>query len=246
MSGMIKTYTELIRMQTFQERFEYLKLDGSVGTETFGFDRYLNQIFYSSKEWKRLRNEIIVRDKGCDLACDGYEIQGNIIIHHMNPITPEDIINRNDDLLNPEYLISTVLNTHNAIHYGDSNLLPHALVERRKTICVHGDIRRRLLMSEERKENQSVQTVSDTKSSVGSVDTNNESIKIFGVVESCGQLRVRKEPNKEADVIATIPVGTLVELENDEVIDGFYAVHTEVGDGYCMAEFIQVTRPEKE
>lgn len=98
-------------------------------------------------------------------------------------------------------------------------------------------------MSEERKENQSVQTVSDTKSSV---DTNNESIKIFGVVESCGQLRVRKEPNKEADVIATIPVGTLVELENDEVIDGFYAVHTEVGDGYCMAEFIQVTRPEKE
>lgn len=132
MSGMIKTYTELIRMQTFQERFEYLKLDGSVGTETFGFDRYLNQIFYNSKEWKRLRNEIIVRDKGCDLAYDGYEIQGNIIIHHMNPITPEDIINRNDDLLNPEYLISTVLNTHNAIHYGDSNLLPHALVERRK------------------------------------------------------------------------------------------------------------------
>jgi hypothetical protein len=101
-------------------------------------------------------------------------------------------------------------------------------------------------MSEERKENQSVQTVSDTKSSVGSVDTNNESIKIFDIVESCGQLRVRKEPNKEADVIATIPVGTLVELENDEVIDGFYAVHTEVGDGYCMAEFIQVTRPEKE
>ena len=105
MSGMIKTYTELIRLSTFQERFEYLKLDGSVGIETFGFDRYLNQVFYNSKEWKRLRNEIIVRDRGCDLACDGYEIQGNIIIHHMNPITPEDIINRNDDILNPEYLI---------------------------------------------------------------------------------------------------------------------------------------------
>ena len=132
MSGMIKTYTDLTRLPTFQERFEYLKLDGSVGIETFGFDRYLNQFFYNSKEWKRLRNEIIVRDKGCDLACDGYEIQGNIIIHHMNPITPEDIINRNDDLLNPEYLISTVLNTHNAIHYGDSSLLPHAPVERRK------------------------------------------------------------------------------------------------------------------
>lgn len=101
-------------------------------------------------------------------------------------------------------------------------------------------------MSEERKENQSVQTVSDTKSSVESADTNSESIKIFGVVESCGQLRVRKKPTKESDVVTTIPVGTMVELENDEVIDGFYAVHTEVGDGYCMAEFIQVTRPEKE
>ena len=107
MSGTIKTYTELTRLPTFQERFEYLKLDGSVGIETFGFDRYLNQIFYNSKEWKRLRNEIIVRDK-------------------------EAIINRNDDLLNPEYLISTVLNTHNAIHYGDSSLLPHVPVERRK------------------------------------------------------------------------------------------------------------------
>ena len=101
-------------------------------------------------------------------------------------------------------------------------------------------------MSEERKKNQSVQTVSDTKLSVESADTNNESVKIFGVVENCGQLRVRKEPTKESDVVITIPVGTIVELESDEVIDGFYAVHTEVGDGYCMAEFIQVTRPEKE
>lgn len=103
-------------------------------------------------------------------------------------------------------------------------------------------------MSEERKENQSVQTVSVTESSVDAADTNikNENIKIFGIVESCGQLRVRKEPTKESDVVTTIPVGTIVELENDEVIDGFYAVHTEVGDGYCMAEFIRVTRPEKE
>lgn len=107
-------------------------------------------------------------------------------------------------------------------------------------------------MSEERNENQSVQTASVTKSSVESsvesadTNTNNENIKVFGVVESCGYLRVRKEPDKESDVVTTIPVGTMVELENDEVIDGFYAVHTEVGDGYCMAEFIQVTRAEKE
>lgn len=106
-------------------------------------------------------------------------------------------------------------------------------------------------MSEERKENQSVQTVSDTKSSVESADTNNESIKIFGVVENCGQLRVRKEPNKEADVIGTIPVGSVVELLNGEVVDGFYAVHTETAygvefDGYCMADYIHITYPEKE
>lgn len=103
-------------------------------------------------------------------------------------------------------------------------------------------------MSEERNENQSVQTASVTKSSVESADTNtnNENIKVFGVVESCGYLRVRKEPDKESDVVTTIPVGTMVELENDEVIDGFYAVHTEAGDGYCMAEFIRVTRAEKE
>lgn len=100
-------------------------------------------------------------------------------------------------------------------------------------------------MSEERKENQSVQTVSVTKSSVDT-NTKNEDVKILGIVESCGHLRIRKEPNKESDVVATIPVGTMVELVNGEVIDGFYAVHTEVGDGYCMAEFIQVTRPEKE
>lgn len=132
MNGKIKTYTELMRLSTFQERFEYLKLDGSVGVETFGYDRYLNQTFYNSKEWKRLRNEVIIRDKGCDLACEGYEIYGNIIIHHMNPITQEDIINRNENILNPEYLISTVLNTHNAIHYGDSNLLLHTPTERHR------------------------------------------------------------------------------------------------------------------
>ena len=101
-------------------------------------------------------------------------------------------------------------------------------------------------MSEERKKNQSVQTVSDTKLSVESADTNNESVKIFGVVESCGQLRVRKKPTTESDVVATIAVGTMVELESDEVIDGFYSVHTEAGNGYCMADFIQVIYPEKE
>lgn len=119
----IKTYSELIQIPTFKERYQYLKLSGSVGVDTFGFDRYLNQLFYKSQKWKRIRDEVIIRDYGCDLAMDGYEIHGKIIIHHMNPITVDDIMNETDILLDPEFLISTTHNTHNAIHYGDENLL---------------------------------------------------------------------------------------------------------------------------
>ena len=128
----IKTYAELIQLDTFKDRFEYLKLNGRVGEETFGFDRYINQIFYQSQEWKRIRDKVIIRDNGCDLGFDGYEIRGKIMIHHMNPISIEDIRTSSDFLLNPEYLICTTHATHNAIHYGDENLLGMSLVERRK------------------------------------------------------------------------------------------------------------------
>ena len=126
----IKTYSELIKLPTFEERFEYLRLDGAVGKETFGFDRYLNQIFYRSIEWKRLRNQIFLRDLGCDLGVEGYDIYGRYMIHHMNPISIDDIVSRSDFLMNPEYLITTVHNTHNAIHYGDMSLLATMPVER--------------------------------------------------------------------------------------------------------------------
>lgn len=119
----IRTYTELSRLLTFRERFNYLKLNGVVGVETFGFDRYLNQIFYQSKRWRDVRNFVIRRDNGCDLGVDGYEIHSGIIIHHMNPITLQDIELESEFLIDPEYLISTVLNTHNAIHYGNENML---------------------------------------------------------------------------------------------------------------------------
>ena len=128
----IRTYSELIRLPTFEERFRYLKLDGLVGKDTFGFDRYLNQEFYRSKEWKEVRDFVIVRDNGCDLGVDGYEIVGRIYIHHMNPITVNDIVHSSDFLLNPDYLICVSHNTHNAVHYGDEDLLVTAPVERRK------------------------------------------------------------------------------------------------------------------
>ena len=120
----IRTYQELCRFQTFKERFEYLKLNGQVGKETFGFDRYLNQIFYQKNpEWKRLRNEVIVRDSGCDLGIEGRDIYGIIMVHHMNPIAKEDILNQSEILLNPDYLITVSKNTHDAIHYGSSEIL---------------------------------------------------------------------------------------------------------------------------
>jgi len=128
----IKTYSELITLPTFEERYRYLRLGGRVGEETFGFDRYLNQLFYKSKEWLRVRDFVIVRDNGCDLGIPGREIHDRILIHHMNPITIDDIVKRSDILLNPEYLITTVKNTHDAIHYGDEGLLITVPRERSK------------------------------------------------------------------------------------------------------------------
>lgn len=120
---MIRTYSKLCEFDTFEERFRYLSLDGVVGRDTFGFDRYLNQLFYKSPEWKRTRQQIIVRDNGCDLGLEGFEIGGKILIHHLNPITAEDISDRSDLLMNPEYLVCVSHNTHNAIHYGDESMI---------------------------------------------------------------------------------------------------------------------------
>ena len=119
----IKTYSELTRLHTFEERFRYLQLHGSVGRDTFGFDRIFNQMFYTSSEWKRVRDIVITRDNGCDLGIEGREIYGKVVIHHLNPISLEDIENATEYLLNPEYLITTTHNTHNAIHYGDESKL---------------------------------------------------------------------------------------------------------------------------
>lgn len=128
---MIRTYSELIRVSSFEDRYDYLALRGAVGMETFGYDRWLNQRFYTSRQWKNLRSFVISRDEGCDLAVPGFEIHERIYIHHMNPMTVEDLTHGNEDVLDPEFLISTTHRTHNAIHYGDKNLLPKQYVPRR-------------------------------------------------------------------------------------------------------------------
>ena len=128
----IRTYSELVQLPSFEERFAYLKLEGFVGKETFGFDRYLNQMLYRSQKWKKLRDEVIIRDNGCDLGVDGYTIYGKIIIHHINPISKEDIEKETAYLYNPEFLITTTISTHNAIHYGTEKLISTQPIERRK------------------------------------------------------------------------------------------------------------------
>lgn len=139
---MIRSYKELSRLETFEERFNYLKLNGRVGKETFGFDRVFNQAFYTSPKWRSIRNQIIVRDNGCDLGIEGYEInyvvvndkiiRPRIFIHHMNPISLDDIENNTEFLMNPDYLITTTFATHQAIHYGDVSLLATSPIERRR------------------------------------------------------------------------------------------------------------------
>ncbi len=126
----IRSYEGLIKIPTFEERFEYLKLSGRIGETTFGSDRFLNQVFYNSPEWKRFRKAVIVRDNGCDLGVDGYEIYDRVIIHHINPITPEDIEERSSVLMDMDNVICVSFNTHEAIHYGDASLLPKAPIER--------------------------------------------------------------------------------------------------------------------
>ena len=129
---MIRRYSELRRLETFEDRFRYLAMHGSVGDATFGFDRYINQQFYTSSQWKQLRHEIISRDFGCDLGIDGFEIHYRPIIHHMNPMTAKDVIHGDSSILDPEFLITTTHQTHNAIHYGDERLLPKRYVERHR------------------------------------------------------------------------------------------------------------------
>lgn len=126
----LKTYSELSRIKTFEERYNYLVLSGNVGESIFGFDRWVNQRFYSSREWKRVRSDVIYRDNGCDLGVPGYEIHSGLLVHHMNPIVLDDFDQNIENILNPEYLITTTQRTHNAIHYGDASQLPQGPIER--------------------------------------------------------------------------------------------------------------------
>ena len=127
----IRTYLELRRLETFEERFDYLNLQGEVGRETFGFDRWINQRFYKSREWQDIRNHVIIRDNSCDLGVPGYEIYSGLLVHHMNPFSLDDLKHGEEWIIEPNFLITTSLQTHNAIHYGDKSLLPRGPITRK-------------------------------------------------------------------------------------------------------------------
>lgn len=131
MKAVLRTFSELDQIDDFVDRFRYLSLRGTVGAPTFGHERWLNQDFYQSRQWRQIRSHVIARDEACDLAMPGYEIHGRLYIHHMNPMTPDDIIHGREAILDPEFLITTMHQTHNAIHYGDEKLLPRPFVPRR-------------------------------------------------------------------------------------------------------------------
>lgn len=128
---MIRRYSHLRRLETFEERYKYLRLQGTVGRQSFGFDRHINQHFYRSKEWRDIRHHVIARDNGCDLGVPGYDIFDELLVHHMNPMNLDSIIHGNPKILDPEFLITTTHKTHNAIHYGDENQMPRRLIERK-------------------------------------------------------------------------------------------------------------------
>lgn len=127
-----RTYSELCKLETFEDRYNYLRLRGVVGEETFGFDRFINQAFYHSREWKSARDLVIIRDNGCDLGVPGFEIYSDLIVHHMNPVSMHVLVEGEDWIVDPEFLITTSLQTHNAIHYGDESLLPRGPIERKR------------------------------------------------------------------------------------------------------------------
>jgi hypothetical protein len=127
----IRTYSELSELETFEDRFHYLELKGILGLKTFGFDRWINQRFYQSNEWKSIRNYVIIRDESCDLGVPGFEIYSGLLVHHMNPVSVDDLTHGRESIVDPEFLITTSSRTHNAIHYGDESLLPRGPIERK-------------------------------------------------------------------------------------------------------------------
>lgn len=226
----LRTFRELDKIKSFEERFNYLKLEGSVGKTTFGFDRYLNQAFYTSKQWLRARDIVIVRDNGYDLGLEDYPIFGRITIHHMNPITIEDFEKQNDIILDPEYLICVSYKTHLAIHYGDINLLAQKPIVRKP-----GDTSPWLKETSMAKRKDF-----PVRESKEEIFVEKQKVPSIYLVSGCNQVNVRSSPNRKASVLFIAMKGTPFIAE--EAINGWFKVEEPEGlyrKGYILSDFLK-------
>lgn len=224
---MNRRYSELVRLPTFLERYRYLKLSGVVGESTFGFDRYVNQAFYTSKEWKRARRDVIIRDGGCDLGDPDREILDRVVIHHMNPVTLDDLESGNPDIVNPEFLICTTEQTHRAIHFGDEKLLWLGYTERKPgDTCLWRPAK-----------NQNERRIEMAKKKYTEAETVDK--VMHAVVTNCELLNVRKEPSMTADIFGTVTKGTRLEVL--EAHPDWIYIATEYGlSGWVKRKFVKV------
>jgi hypothetical protein len=224
----IRTFSELQKIESFDERFEYLKLNGEVGKSTFGFDRYLNQNLYNSKLWLRARDSVIIRDNGCDLSSIDHPIIGRVIVHHMNPVTIEDLKKRDTGILDPEYLVCVSHKTHLALHYGDANLLQKDPIIRKP-----GDTSPWLM-----EKNMAKRKDFPVKEDISVIEK--RTVPSVYIVSNCDYLNVRKSPNKKADVLFLAGKGA--SFYGEESIDGWFKVKEVEGQyrsGYVLSDFLK-------
>lgn len=242
----IKTYSELVQLHTFKERYHYLKLGGFVGKETFGFDRFINQRFYRSGEWKKIRNHVIVRDNGCDLGIDGHEIYGKIIIHHMNPVTLDDVIKNSEFLMNPEYLISVSHVTHNAIHYGDENFIISPPAERTKNdTCPwkskKGGYGMEKVNEREMRDDDCLEILVSGNSFCADAEMEEEPKYVMGIVTDCTRLSIRKRPESDSEILCKAEALSEVMIDYSKSNNKWFCVCTSAGiEGFCLRRFIAI------
>ena len=235
-----------MRLPTFEDRYKYLRIGGKVGEDTFGFDRYLNQILYRSNRWKDIRREVIIRDHGCDLACYDREIPDGIkiYVHHMNPITKQDILEESEFLTDPEYLITTIKRTHDAIHYGDDSLIYSLPKERSQNDTCPW--RQEEIMKDEKIVEHIEEVVVEPEEKIEegvAIEPEETPVEVESVVKgkvtNCVKLNVRRGSDKTSGIREVIEEGAIVEINEKRSTDDWYSVCTESGTkGFCMKEYI--------
>ena len=247
---MDKSYKELTKLKTYAERLSYLSLDGSVGNETFGSNRYVNQKFYASNQWRRIRNEVIIRDNGCDLGIEDMPINGNIYIHHINPLTMDDVVNGSPHLLSSEYLISCSHKTHNAIHYGDVKEIKEHKDRTPNDTCpwkkegnnrmTQKNKKKEKVITKDVTEKKEDEKLNDLKEVTETEPADVEHFSVEGTINGCKKLNIRVYPRLDSDVLESISNGKSIRINKSESTLNFYKVEVNGQKGYCLKQYVKI------